>query len=649
MNRDDARDIIKTRYAEYLQPARTRANGKPTYICPLCGNGSGENGDGLAIDPHGDGTQLKCFKCGFYGDIVDLYQQQNHCDVGTAFNALYERFGIVIDESMPARSNMPQERIQDARRGEKKNFISYYTQCVNNLKQSPQARNYLNSRGLTAGTIEKYCLGYDPEKKRVIIPADVGFYLARDITGENPLRYENPKDAQAELFNRKELYTGGTVIYVTEGVFDALAMIETGVQAVALNSASNVNLLLQTLQERPTKKTILLCLDNDDAGIRQTKQLMQGLEKLHTDYKVSSLQLLSGGYKDPCEALTADREVFTSRVRAYTSQIEREATKPDNAADYIKDRLQDDIKQFQNGAERKTGFPVFDRMSGGIFSGLYVLGAISSLGKTTFIHQIADQLAERGSHVLYFSLEQSRLEMICKSISRMTARINIDEAVTSLQIRKGKNSETVQQATQKYITSAGERMNIIEGNFNCTVSYIHDYAARYSERNNVKPIIIIDYLQIMQPEVDPETGRKPTDPRLIADYNVTALKRMTRELDVPVLVISSVNRSNYLTEIDFESFKESGGIEFTADVVLGLQLQAIHDPVFQKANAINEKRETIRDAKGTVPREVELVCLKNRFGEPFYSINYEYMPQFDYFREELEEDPKAQQNITRRI
>ena len=85
MNRSDAAREVKTRYADYLQPAKKRIAGKPTYICPLCGNGSGKNGDGMSIDPHGDGTQLKCFKCGFYGDIVDLYQQQNNCDVGAAF------------------------------------------------------------------------------------------------------------------------------------------------------------------------------------------------------------------------------------------------------------------------------------------------------------------------------------------------------------------------------------------------------------------------------------------------------------------------------------------------------------------------------------------------------------------------------------
>ena len=79
MNRSDAAREVKTRYAEYLQPAKKRIAGKPTYICPICGNGTGKDGDGMSIDPHGDGTQLKCFKCGFYGDIVDLYQQEHNC------------------------------------------------------------------------------------------------------------------------------------------------------------------------------------------------------------------------------------------------------------------------------------------------------------------------------------------------------------------------------------------------------------------------------------------------------------------------------------------------------------------------------------------------------------------------------------------
>ena len=71
MTRDEARNEIRARYAEYLEPAKKRG----TYICPLCGNGTGSTGDGLAVDPHGDRLHLKCFnpRCNFYGDLIELY------------------------------------------------------------------------------------------------------------------------------------------------------------------------------------------------------------------------------------------------------------------------------------------------------------------------------------------------------------------------------------------------------------------------------------------------------------------------------------------------------------------------------------------------------------------------------------------------
>ena len=90
MTRDDAKQEIRSRYAEYLQPAKK----KNTYICPLCGNGTGSTGDGMAVDPHGDRLHLKCFKCNFYGDIIELYQQEHNTTQQEAFNALYNLFNI---------------------------------------------------------------------------------------------------------------------------------------------------------------------------------------------------------------------------------------------------------------------------------------------------------------------------------------------------------------------------------------------------------------------------------------------------------------------------------------------------------------------------------------------------------------------------
>ena len=61
------------------------------------------------------------------------------------------------------------------------------------------------------------------------------------------------------------------------------------------------------------------------------------------------------------------------------------------------------------------------------------------------------------------------------------------------------------------------------------------------------------------------------------DFNVSELKRISRDNDIPIFIICSFNRENYSTTVDFTSFKESGAIEYGADVVMGLQLKVMED------------------------------------------------------------------------
>lgn len=641
MNRSEAAKEVKSRYAEYLQLAKKRVGGKPTYICPLCGNGTGSTGDGMTIDPHGDGTQFKCWKCGFYGDIVDLYQQQHNCSVGEAFTALYDRFGISVEndriewpqtnESNPQRVNTPPaqekpaEGLTEATEG-KPDFMEYYKSCRGCIT-APAAREYLSFRGLSDETAARYWLGYDPATGYLIIPAASSFYIARNTDPTAKIRYKNPAGVSIELFNARALYNDAArPVFITEGAIDALSIIEAGGEAVALNSTSNTRKLLDKIRAQRTRSTLILCLDNDDAGRKANTELAEGLRELNIAYVTADIV---GQHKDPNEALTSDRAAFIEAVAA----AERGTTKPDNTADYIARSMATEIEALRAQSDRKTGFPNLDAEAGSIYAGLYAVGGISSVGKTTFISQIADQMAAQGQHVLFFSMEQSRLEMVSKSISRQTAKDDIEKAVSSLQIRTGAKGESISRAIAEYTASVGDRVSVIEGNFNCNVSFIGNYTRQYIERNGgIKPVIIIDYLQVLQAEKDPETGRKSTDTKQIVDYNVTQLKRLSRSLELPIFVISSVNRSNYLTPIDFEAFKESGGIEYTADVVWGLQLSAIHDPVFDKEGKIKEKREKIAAAKEAMPRDIELVCLKNRYGKSRYAAQFTYYPQYDYFQ-----------------
>ena len=102
-----------------------------------------------------------------------------------------------------------------------------------------------------------------------------------------------------------------------------------------------------------------------------------------------------------------------------------------------------------------------------------------------------------------------------------------------------------------------------------TIDGIIESVGKYIKETGVNPVVIVDYLQVIA----------PTDKRMltkdVVDSNVRALKKLQKDNDLVVILVSSLNRQNYLTPIDFESFKESGGIEYTADVIWGLQLSVI--------------------------------------------------------------------------
>lgn len=328
MNRSDAAREVKSRYAEYLQPAKKRIAGKPTYICPICQNGTGKDGDGMVIDPHGDGTQLHCFKCGFHGDIVDLYQKEHNCDVGAAFTALYDRFGITIDApeatrtateprkyewptNTPAQAEKPAESPTEAAEG-KPDFTDYYKSCKEHITDDA-AQAYLSFRGISPETAARYWIGYDPATGFMIVPAATSFYIARNTDSAAKMRYKNPAGVPIELFNKAALYNeAARPVFIVEGAIDALSIIEAGGEAVALNSTSNTRKLLKELESKRTGNTLILCLDNDDAGRKASIELAEGLRGLKIAFTEADIV---GQHKDPNEALTSDRAAFIEAVK----------------------------------------------------------------------------------------------------------------------------------------------------------------------------------------------------------------------------------------------------------------------------------------------------------------------------------------------
>jgi replicative DNA helicase len=285
-----------------------------------------------------------------------------------------------------------------------------------------------------------------------------------------------------------------------------------------------------------------------------------------------------------------------------------------------------------------TGFEKFDEaLGGGLRAGrLYGLGAITSLGKTTFATQIGDNIAARGGDVLIFSLEMDKYELLGKSISRKTYEMDKNNAFTLQEIlnfdRLGQlleeEKKLIKNVLNKYKSTAAKHISIIEGAGNVDVRKVRVMVEKFYEFENRKPVVIIDYLQILAPY-----NERFSDKQNI-DKNVLELKRIARDFQVPIIIVNSFNRANYLSEVSFESFKESGAIEYSCDVLIALQLK-IPDRENWTENhpTINEKRKAINEAKVASPREIEAIILKNRAFKAYAKVDFEYIAKYDFFEE----------------
>lgn len=629
MDFETARIEVKRRWREIMPTitgiAKEPVNREKSYICPFCGHGN--HGDGMTFAPKSaDNTMLHCFSCGFSGDIIALTQQLDGSEFKEALQKCAGTLGIVVDESYTPNKSRTQE---EAPKAESTAEAGKNKEQAAALMQSIEAMTYLAARGISTQTAELCNIGFNPALKprkgdpapAIIIPVEKGQYIGRYLNEAetNGQRYNN-SPGEMGFFNAAALYDGAHKnIFITEGAFDALSIIEAGGCAVSLNGTGNAKKFVDRMKDNPTGATLLLCLDNDKAGENAAAILEKGLKQLNIPCNRVNLM---GGYNDPNEALTKDRAGFIEAVEEAKTV---NGTRPDAISYYIKHLFAEDIKNYKTVGS--TGLYNLDQESGGLYAGLYCIAAISSLGKTTFALQIADNLATAGNDVLFFSLEQSRFELVSKCIARRIAEKDLARAIPSLAIRKGIEANRVQAVAAELERDTGKRLSIIEGNFNCTASYISGYVREYAEATGTAPVVIVDYLQILKAEKDAQRQSV----REVVDNTVTELKRLSRELGICVIIVSSVNRSNYLTPIDFESLKESGGIEYTCDVVYGLQLACLNEELFTKDGGIKDKRDRVREEKAKTPRKVELVCLKNRYGISSYNCFFDYYPNCDLF------------------
>lgn len=470
---------------------------------------------------------------------------------------------------------------------------------------------YFQDRGISQEVIDRFKLGYDPSTKQVIMPVKGEFYIRRstDPKAQNKDRYRLPAGIKKELFNAEAL-SQKKPVFITEGIIDALSIITAGHEALALPAATDTNLLKDEIQKRIEAQSLpelILCLDNDEAGQKAAHELSEYLKKKKLPH---SAAIIPKEYKDANGYLKASKSAFKGFL---SNAIEGE----DNTS------LSFHVLSIQSANNLDfyipTGFDKLDSsLDRGLYEGLIVLGAIPSLGKTTFALQMALQMAEAGNHVYFYSLEQSARELTIKLLSNKMSRPIAD--IRRIAWSFCKDQHISEQDYNDFVEASDRlhklnNLHIIE-RCRSAEAIAKDVQRRYY-RTGKQAMIIIDYLQILE-----TPGARLTDKQAV-DQNITALKRLSAEFHVPVMAISNLNRENYDKDITMKAFKESGGIEYSTDVLLGMQFTAMRE---------NKDNIDLDDLKEANPRKVQIKILKNRNGQAGGQINFDYNAMLNQFQ-----------------
>jgi replicative DNA helicase len=206
-----------------------------------------------------------------------------------------------------------------------------------------------------------------------------------------------------------------------------------------------------------------------------------------------------------------------------------------------------------------TGFAEFDEITHGLHPGqMVIVAARPGLGKSTLGLDFARHASiKHGMTSAIFSLEMSRNEIVMRLLSA--------EATVSLQnMRAGTLSDADWQRLASKIGQVNDAPLFIDDSPNLTMMEIRAKARRLKQRYDLK-LLIVDYLQLMT------SGRKVESRQLEVSEFSRSLKLLAKELEIPVVAISQLNRGAEQRQDKrplLADLRESGSLEQDADMVV---------------------------------------------------------------------------------
>ena len=658
---------------KYLTPAKNLSTDeKSGYCCIFCGSGNGEHGTG-AVTVYGDHAKCYSANCGRIIRNTDIAAYCLGLSDTTGENFfkvaefLAQELGITYVESEESSRNFSISKIENKKNEEveppQKDYAKFYKYAQSRLSEFISS-NGGSWRGLSLEDLQSVHAGFNEREikgekiQSVILPHNNFSYFERSIT-------ENPKVKQHHgrpkvIYNPYEALNSDRKIFIVEGEIDCITVHKFGYPCVALGGAAEINLLMKTLATEfngeANKPKFIVMFDNNDGGKGQeaaaelVKKLKEG------KYEAVNFILSPKLRYDANEFLQKDSAELSARLAEIYDLAEKELTA---MADEMK--LEEDKQENEElGTKLKFFFQhkfleavirnkKYENLQTGFFNldenqefeaGIYTIGAPPSLGKTSFVWQLLEQMARQNNadkkvHCVFVSYEMSEEVLFSKSLSRGVFELSQNrneyfmegEMLTATQIRKGNFGGKANQWVEDVETVLKEyqksEMDLRVLDLSQTPLEINELIKRLEKIASAVPsqdllIFGVDYLQKI-PNKNQDTAKGAVD------YAMLELKKLTQKTNSIIFLISSYNRNSYKTETGFEAFKESGAIEYGSDVMYALQLYCLDEK-----GKPSTSQADFDQAKLKQPRPMILKCLKNRYGND-YKIYFNYYSATETF------------------
>ncbi|HYP78883.1 MAG TPA: replicative DNA helicase [Steroidobacteraceae bacterium] len=236
--------------------------------------------------------------------------------------------------------------------------------------------------------------------------------------------------------------------------------------------------------------------------------------------------------------------------------------------------LIDKIDEWHNNPDKlrgvATGFVDFDRRTGGLRGGdLVIVAGRPSMGKTTLAINMAENVAldpnVKGS-VLIFSMEMPSEQLMTRMLSSVGG-------VPMQDIRSGRISDQDWVRITSATSQLAEARIFIDESPGLTPTELRARSRRIKREHGLD-MVVVDYLQLMQ-----VSGTKENRATEISEIS-RGLKALAKELNVPVIALSQLNRSVEQRESKkpvMSDLRESGAIEQDADMILFIYREEVYD------------------------------------------------------------------------